>query len=106
MFQNAKAFGSFSVNDLQKAKEFYTQILGLQASENNGMLQLSTDGNNPIIVYPKPNHEPATFTILNFPVDNVEKVVDDLIGKGIKFEQYTGMIQTDEKGICRNSAGP
>ncbi|MBA4053124.1 MAG: glyoxalase, partial [Marivirga sp.] len=63
-------------------------------------------GNNPIVIYPKPNHVPATFTVLNFPVKDIEKMVDELIAKGIVFEQYTGEIATDEKGICRSSKGP
>ena len=65
-----------------------------------GILELHIEGNNNIIIYPKPNHEPATFTILNFPVDDIEKAVDALIAKGIVFEQYEGEIKTNEKGIC------
>ncbi len=71
-----------------------------------GMLELHIEGNNNIMVYPKPNHEPATFTILNFPVDDIEKAVDALIAKGIVFEQYEGEIKTNEKGICVNPYGP
>jgi len=70
------------------------------------MLELQTKGGNKIMVYPKPNHTPASFTVLNFAVDNVEKAVDDLTGKGVKFEQYTGQLQTDKKGIARNNGGP
>jgi catechol 2,3-dioxygenase-like lactoylglutathione lyase family enzyme len=109
MFKHTKAFSSFSVDDLQKAKQFYQQTLGLEVVENAmGILELHIEGGNPAIIYPKPNHEPATFTILNFPVADVEKTVDELIAKGVIFEQYDfGHIKTDEKGIMRgNGQGP
>ncbi|MDF2433513.1 MAG: hypothetical protein JWP44_3144 [Mucilaginibacter sp.] len=108
MFKDTKALSSFSVNDLQKAKEFYHELLGIEVRENSmGILDLYLFGGNQIIVYPKPNHEPATFTILNFQVKDVEKTVDELIGRGITFEQYGGDIKTDEKGIVRsNGHGP
>jgi predicted enzyme related to lactoylglutathione lyase len=103
MFKHTKAFSGFSVNDIQKAKEFYGDKLGIEVTEEMmGILVLHIEGSNKIIIYPKPNHEPATFTILNFPVDDVEKTVDELIAKGIAFEQYDfGQIKTDEKGIMR-----
>ena len=107
MLKHSKAFSGFSVNDIQKAKKFYSEVLGLKVTDNPmGLIELNIEGSNKIIVYPKPNHEPATFTILNFPVDNIDKAVDELISKGIKFEQYEGEIKTDEKGICRNPQGP
>ena len=88
MFKHTKAFSGFSVNDIQKAKEFYGNVLGLEVKDGiMGILELHIKGNNSIIVYPKPNHEPATFTILNFPVDDIAKAVDALIEKGIVFEQ-------------------
>jgi len=106
MFKHTQAFSGFSVNDIQKAKEFYGDILGLEYSEPMGQLQLHIAGGGEIFVYGKPNHTPATFTILNFPVDNVEKAVDELTGKGVKFEIYTeGQLKTDEKGIMRGN-GP
>src|SRR6478735_3797743 len=106
MFKHAKAFSSFSVNDIQKAKEFYGKTLGLDVTDNPmGLIELKIAGNN-IMVYPKPNHEPATFTVLNFPVDDVEKAVDELTAKGVAFEQYEGEIKTDEKGISRDNGGP
>ena len=106
MFKNTKAFSSFSVNDLQKAKEFYGKTLGLEVEDNPmGIIELHIAGSNNIMVYPKPNHEPATFTVLNFPVDNIDKAVDELIAKGITFEQYEGEIKTDEKGILRSDGG-
>ena len=84
MLKHSKAFSGFSVNDIQKAKEFYSEVLGLEVTDNPmGFIELNIEGSNKIIVYPKPNHEPATFTILNFPVDNIEKAVDELMSKGI-----------------------
>jgi predicted enzyme related to lactoylglutathione lyase len=107
MFTHAKVFSSFSVNDIQKAKEFYGGILGLDTTDSPmGLLELRTEGNNSIMVYPKPNHVPATFTILNFPVDDIEKAVDALTAKGVVFEQYEGEIKTNEKGISMSPAGP
>ena len=108
MFINTKAFSGFSVDDIDKAKHFYHNILGLTIDEPmNGLLSLNIKGCNPIIVYPKPNHEPATFTILNFPVDDIEKAVDELTARGVQFERYKGQIETDEKGIARgNGRGP
>lgn len=105
MLTNSKAFGSYSVNDLSMAKEFYGKTLGIEISEEmDGMilaLHIDGNGNNPII-YPKPNHEPATFTVLNFPVDDVEKAVDELTAKGVQFEHYDmEQFKTDPKGIIR-----
>ena len=103
MFKETKAFSGFSVNDIQKAKQFYQDILGLEVSESMGVLTLHIAGGSRIIIYPKSNHVPATFTVLNFPVSNVEKAVDDLTKLGIRFEQYTGDIQTNEKGILKGN---
>src|SRR6185437_10489310 len=100
MFKNTKAVSSFSVNDLQKAKEFYGGKLGLEISEGMmGILTLHISGGGEIIVYPKPNHESATFTVLNFQVPDIEKAVDELIALGITFEQYDEPMKTNEKGI-------
>ncbi len=107
MLKHSKAFSGFSVNDLQRAKEFYSKTLGLNVTDNPmGLIELQIEGSNNIIVYPKPDHTPATFTILNFPVDNIDKAVDELISLRVEFEQYGGNIQTDEKGICRSEQGP
>ena len=107
MFKQAKAFSGFSVDDLQKAKAFYGEVLGLEVTEvDMGLLELHIEGGNSIMIYPKPNHVPATFTILNFPVSDVEKAVDELTQRGVQFEQYEGEIKTDEKGICRSDEGP
>ncbi|MDR3679268.1 MAG: VOC family protein [Flavipsychrobacter sp.] len=106
MLKESKAFSGFSANDTQKAKAFYSDKLGLDVTDNGGMLTLHLNGGNKVIIYPKPNHEPATFTVLNFPVADVDKVVDDLTAKGIQFEHYNfGTIVTDDKGIMRGN-GP
>lgn len=107
MFSHTKAFSGFSVNDLQKAKKFYSEVLGLEVTDNPmGLIELLIENSNSIIIYPKPNHTPATFTILNFPVNNIDLTVDELTQKGVSFEQYEGEIKTDKKGICRSEKGP
>ncbi len=108
MFKNTKAASSFSVNDLQKAKEFYHQTLGLEVTEGiMGILTLHLSGGGEVIIYPKPNHEPATFTVLNFVVPGIDKALDDLTRIGITFEQYGEPMKTNEKGILRgNGQGP
>lgn len=107
MFKHSKAFSSFSVDDLQKAKNFYGKVLELEVSDNPmGLIEIHIEGGVRIIVYPNPDHIPAVFTILNFPVKNIDEAVINLIERGILFEQYTGELQTDEKGICRNEKGP
>jgi catechol 2,3-dioxygenase-like lactoylglutathione lyase family enzyme len=105
MFKDTKAFGSFAVNDLQAAANFYRDILGLEVTEDHGMPILHIGGGAKILIYPKPDHIPATFTILNFPVTDIEKAVDDLTRRGVRFEQYEGQIKTDAKGIMRGG-GP
>jgi catechol 2,3-dioxygenase-like lactoylglutathione lyase family enzyme len=106
MFANSKAFSGFSVNDVSEARKFYEATLGLPVSEDNGMLTLHIAGGRDILVYPKDDHTPASFTILNFPVDNVESAVDELTRRGVRFERYPGMdADMDEKGIFRGG-GP
>jgi catechol 2,3-dioxygenase-like lactoylglutathione lyase family enzyme len=105
MLKESKAFSGFSVDDIQKAKEFYGGILGLEVSESHGLVTLHLAGGTNVLIYPKPNHAPATFTILNFPVDDIEKAVDRLTGSGVRFERYEGELETDEKGIFRGG-GP
>lgn len=105
MFKDTQAFSGFSVDDIPTAKQFYSQTLGLDVSEENGMLQLRLAGGGRVLIYPKSNHEPATFTVLNFPVDEVEKAVDELKRRGVRFEKYEGEIKTDEKGI-HHDGGP
>jgi len=103
MFRNAQIFSSFSSDDIAKTKDFYANTLELEVSQADDLLQLHVAGGNPIIVYPKPNHTPAAFTVLNLPVDNMEQTVDALIGRGVRFEQYEGEYQTDVKGIFRDT---
>ena len=106
MFKNTKAFSSFSVNDLKKAKQFYGEVLGLDVSDQPEGLRL-TAGQNSIFIYPKPNHEPATYTILNFQVKSVEETVNALTKRGVRFETYDQPdLKTDAKGISRDSRGP
>ena len=106
MLKESKAFSGFSVNDIQKAKDFYGRTLGLQVSESHGLLTLQLAGGNKVLIYPKVNHAPATFTVLNFPVENVDESVDELAKRGVRFEIYdVSDIKTDEKGIMRGS-GP
>ena len=104
MFTNTKAFGGFAVDDVPKAKKFYSETLGLRVSEEYGMLWLHIAGEWDILVYPKSDHTPATFTILNFPVDDIDKAVDELAERGVRFERYEASEQ-DEKGIYRGG-GP
>ncbi len=104
MFANTKAFSGFAADDIQKAREFYGEALGLKTSEQYGLLSLHLAGDRDTIVYPKPDHTPATFTVLNFPVEDIDEAVDELVERGVSFERYEGFEQ-DEKGIARGE-GP
>ena len=107
MFSNTRAFSSFSVDSIERAKAFYGEVLGLRVDNSPmGPIVVHLAGGNSVMAYPKPNHVPATFTILNFAVDNIETTAEQLADKGVTFEQYDGQIKTDEKGICRNPGGP
>jgi catechol 2,3-dioxygenase-like lactoylglutathione lyase family enzyme len=100
MLQDSRAFGSFSVNDIDKAREFYSKTLGMESTEVMGMLIVQIAGGSKVLIYPKPDHVPATFTVLNFPVDNTEEAVDELAKRGVSFEIYDeGDLKTDSKGI-------
>jgi catechol 2,3-dioxygenase-like lactoylglutathione lyase family enzyme len=106
VLEKSKAFSGFSVNDIQKAKEFYGRTLGLEVSEANGLLKLHLAGGTTVLIYPKPNHAPATFTILNFPVDNVDKAVDELTKCGVRLEIYNEPnFKTDARGVF-HGGGP
>ena len=101
--KDSKAFSGFSVDDLKKAKDFYANVLGLEMVDNPmGHLELHIKGGSRILIYPKPNHEPATFTVLNFPIENIDQAVEELTSRGVRFEQYEGQIKTDEKGIFKS----
>ena len=104
MLRNSPAFSGFSTNDTEALKDFYGNVLGLDVSEENGLLELKLGSGASVLAYPKDNHEPATFTILNFPVEDVEKAVDELTNRGVSFEKYDGFPQ-DDKGIMRGQ-GP
>ena len=101
MFKDAEAFFSFSVNDLKQAKEFYGQTLGLDVAETPEGLELHFPGST-VFIYPKPNHEPASFTVLNFSVESVEKAVDEIGKLGLQLEHYDlPDLKTDDRGIFR-----
>ena len=106
MFKDTKAFSGFAVDDIAAAREFYGQTLGIRVSDDNGMLTLHlADGDRPTLIYPKPDFEPATYTILNFPVDDIDAAVEELSSRGVDFEIYEGFGQ-DENGVSRNQGGP
>jgi catechol 2,3-dioxygenase-like lactoylglutathione lyase family enzyme len=103
MFEHTRAFSGFSVDDIPKAKRFYSETLGLRVSEDHGMLTLHIEGGRDTLVYPKgQDHTPATYTTLNFPVDDIEAAVDELTRRGVVFDRFDGV---DEKGIYRRQ-GP
>jgi catechol 2,3-dioxygenase-like lactoylglutathione lyase family enzyme len=105
MLENSKAFSGFAVDDVERAQRFYGGTLGLRTSENNDLLILHLPGGRDTLVYPKPDHTPATYTILNFPVENIEAAVGELAERGVTFERYDHFEQ-DEKGISREPGGP
>lgn len=100
MFEDTRAFSGFAVDDIARAREFYGETLGLKTSVEHGLLTLHLAGSRDTIVYPKPDHAPASYTILNFPVDDIDQAVDELARRGVRFERYEGFEQ-DEKGISR-----
>ena len=100
MFKDTKAFSGFAVPDIAAARTFYGDTLGIDVTEEHGMLTLRLAGGRDTLIYPKPNHEPATYTILNFPVDDIDAAVDDLAGRGVEMERYDGFEQ-DERGVMR-----
>ena len=106
MLEKSKAFSGFAMPDIEKAKKFYGETLGLKVSEDHGLLTLHLAGGNNVLIYPKPDHVPATFTVLNFPVDDVDQTVDKLSKRGVHFEIYDKAdLKTDKKGIMRGN-GP
>lgn len=105
MFENTKAFSGFAVDDLRKAREFYEGTLGLRVSEGGGDLTLHLAEGRDTFIYPKPDFTPATYTILNFRVDDIDAAVDELTARDVRFERYDGTDQ-DERGISRAEGGP
>ena len=104
MFANSRAFSGFAVSDLAAARQFYGETLGIRTSEQHGLLTLHLAGDRDTLVYPRPDHTPATYTILNFPVEDIDQAVDELTARGVQFERYEG-IEQDGKGINR-AGGP
>ncbi|MFD0486438.1 VOC family protein [Saccharopolyspora spinosporotrichia] len=101
MFTETKAFSGFSVDDVPRAKQFYSDVLGLRVTEEHGMLTLHIAGERPVLVYPKgEQHTPASFTVLNFPVDDIDEAVDELTRRGVRFEHYDDF-GADDKGVLR-----
>jgi catechol 2,3-dioxygenase-like lactoylglutathione lyase family enzyme len=106
VLRESRAFSGFSVDDIPRAEAFYRDTLGLEVVEQNGMLSLELAGGGRVLLYPKPDHAPATFTVLNFPVPDIEATVDWLTARGVRFERYEGTeIETDGRGIFRGG-GP
>jgi len=106
MLRDSRAFSGFSAGDIPKVKEFYAGPLGLDVSESHGLLTLHLAGRKDVLIYPKPNHVPATFTVLNFPVKDVDLAVDELTKGGVRFEMYDlPNLKTDGKGVMRGN-GP
>jgi len=107
VFEHTKAFSGFAVDDVPRAREFYGETLGMKVSEENDMLTLHLGGGGEVLVYPKPDHTPATFTVLNFPVEDIDAAVDALAERGVSFERYPGMEEgTDHRGIWRGGGPP
>lgn len=107
MLGDSHAFSGFSTDDVARAKEFYGGTLGLDATEENGMLTLKFPNGQSVVIYPKgDDHQPATFTVLNFPVDDIDAAVDRLVAAGVTFERYGGDFRQDERGIARDDYGP
>jgi catechol 2,3-dioxygenase-like lactoylglutathione lyase family enzyme len=102
MFKDTDAYSGFAVDDIPAAREFYGTTLGLDVAESGDMLDITLGSGGHVLVYPKPNHEPATFTVLNFPVPDVDAAVDELASRGVAFEHYDEPdLRTDERGIAR-----
>jgi predicted enzyme related to lactoylglutathione lyase len=108
MLRSSAAFSGFTVDDMPRARAFYTDVLDLNVTEEHGMLTLHLAHDRPTLIYPKPDHAPALYTILNFPVEDIDAAVDELTARGVKFTRYEGLPQ-DDKGILRgltNDRGP
>lgn len=105
MFDTTKTFSGFAVPDIDAARRFYHETLGVEVGDDNGLLSLHLGPDKVVLVYPKPDHEPAVFTILNFPVDDIDAAVDELGGRGVEFLRYDDFDQ-DDRGIARNEGPP
>jgi catechol 2,3-dioxygenase-like lactoylglutathione lyase family enzyme len=107
MFTDTKAFSGFSVDDVAKARQFYAETLGLRVSDGpmNGLMTLHLGSGHDVLVYEKPDHAPATYTVLNFPVDDIDRAVDELASRGVRFERYPDL-DADDRGIFRSGGPP
>ena len=106
MLSDSPAYSGFSTNDIDASRRFYAETLGLRVTEENGMLTVHFGGGKTVLIYPKDDHEPATYTTLNFPVDSIEQAVDELTAKGVEFERYGPDLGQDERGIMREYGPP
>jgi predicted enzyme related to lactoylglutathione lyase len=106
MLKDSEAFSGYSVDDLGKAQAFYGETLGIETSMDPEGLAVRVAGGRPVFLYPKPNHQPATFTVLNFPVADIDAAVDQLVAAGVQMEQYGEGFGQDDKGIARDPRGP
>jgi len=106
MLRDSQPFSGFSSNDIPAAREFYAERLGLDVTEDNDMLTLKLGGGHTVLIYPKENHEPATYTTLNFGVKDIEAEVDELISRGIEFERYGEGFNQDERGVAHDAGPP
>ena len=105
MFASTTAISGFAVDDIARAQQFYGETLGIRTTDENGLLTLHLAGDRPTLIYPKPDFEPATYTVLNFAVDDIDAAVEALTGRGVSFDRYDGFDQ-DERGIARGDGGP
>lgn len=106
MLSDSPAFSGFSTNDIEASRRFYADILGLRVTEENGMLTVHFGGGKRVLIYPKEDHEPATYTTLNFPVRSIDQAVDELTAKGVEFERYGAEMGQDERGVMRQFGPP
>jgi catechol 2,3-dioxygenase-like lactoylglutathione lyase family enzyme len=106
MFKESHAFSGFSTNDIGKARDFYANTLGLDVTEDDGLLNLHLAGGGGVVIYPKDNHQAATFTVLNFPVSDIDQAVDGLTGAGVRFERYPKMGQDERGCVTRDRRSP
>ena len=105
MLGTRPAFSAFSASDVEAERAFYAETIGVDVDEDDGTLMLNLAGGQRVFVYPKPNHTPASFTVLNFEVDDIDAAVDELAARGVRFERYEGYGQ-DERGIIREQRPP
>ena len=106
MLSDSPAYSGFSTNDIEASRRFYAETLGLRVTEENGMLTVHLGGGKTVLIYPKEDHQPATYTTLNFPVRSIDAAVDELTAKGVEFERYGPDLGQDERGVMRQWGPP